>query len=282
MCCAADGTVELLIGTQSTGQGHETAYAQIVADDLGVAFEAVRVRQGDTDAIPFGMGTSGSRSLPVGGPAVKAACAALIAQGETLARHLLQAGDQPLPFADGRFSLNGDDGRGITLAGIAAALAAPENRPSGQQAQLTASGRYRLQASTFPNGTHVCEVEVDPETGLTEVVAYQVVDDFGTVVNPLLLAGQVYGGIAQGIGQALFENAVYDPELGAASHRLVRRLRPAAGSRRPVHRLPHQLRPLRHQPDGDQGRRRGRHHRRLSGGGQRRARCPGTARRHRC
>lgn len=213
LICDADGTIELLIGTQSTGQGHETAYAQIIADNLGVPFASVTVRQGDTDRIPFGRGTSGSRSLPVGGPAVRAACAALIAHGETLARHLLQAGDRPMHFESGQYHLDGEqDGRGIGLAEIAAALALPENRPPGvPHARLTASGRYKLAASTFPNGTHVCEVEVDPETGATEVVSYHVVDDFGTVVNPLLLAGQVYGGIAQGIGQALFENAVYDP-----------------------------------------------------------------------
>jgi aerobic carbon-monoxide dehydrogenase large subunit len=212
--CAADGRIELSIGTQSTGQGHETAYAQIVAEDLGVPFESVTVRQGDTDRIPFGRGTSGSRSLPVGGPAVRAACAALIAHGETLARHLLQAGERPMRFEAGRYGLDGEaGGRSIGLAELAAALAAPENRPPGVQgAQLGASGRFKLEASTFPNGTHVCEVEIDPDTGLIEVVAYHVVDDFGTVVNPLLLAGQVYGGIAQGIGQALFEQAVYDPD----------------------------------------------------------------------
>jgi carbon-monoxide dehydrogenase large subunit len=214
LVCGADGTIELLIGTQSTGQGHETAYAQIISQDLGVPFESVIVRQGDSDRIPFGRGTSGSRSLPVGGPAVRAACAALIAHGETLARHLLQAGDQPLRFEEGQYHLEGGmGGRSIGLAEIAAALALPENRPAGlRHARLTASGRYHLEASTFPNGTHACEVEIDPATGRVTVVSYHVVDDFGTVVNPLLLAGQVYGGIAQGIGQALFENAVYDRE----------------------------------------------------------------------
>lgn len=208
--CAADGTVELLIGTQSTGQGHETAYAQLVADDLGVPFGCVRVVQGDTDRIPFGRGTSGSRSLPVGGPAVNAACAALLERGERLARHLLQAGGRPLRFVDGSFVVEGRDD-GIGLAEIAAALASPENLPPEEtNREFAASGRYKLEASTFPNGTHVCEVEIDPETGLVHVAAYHVVDDFGTVVNPLLLAGQVYGGIAQGIGQALFEHAVYD------------------------------------------------------------------------
>lgn len=212
LVCGADGKIELLIGTQSTGQGHETAYAQIVAEDLEVPFESITVRQGDTDRIPFGRGTSGSRSLPVGGPAVRAACAALLGHSEALARHLLQAGDRPMRVQGGRFSVEGEPaGRSIGLAEIAAALALPENRPAGvQHGRLTASGRYKLEASTFPNGTHVCEVEIDPETGSVEVVTYHVVDDFGTVVNPLLLEGQVQGGIAQGIGQALFENAVYD------------------------------------------------------------------------
>src|SRR5512144_1789603 len=166
--CAGDGSVELLIGTQSTGQGHETAYAQVVADNLGVPFESVRVAQGDTDLIPFGGGTSGSRSLPVGGPAVKAACAALIARGEELARQLLQAGERPVRFADGRFAVDATQ-RSMTVLELAAALAAPENPATRELGSLQATGRYKLEASTFPNGTHVCEVEVDPETGTIEI-----------------------------------------------------------------------------------------------------------------
>jgi aerobic carbon-monoxide dehydrogenase large subunit len=207
--CAGDGSVELLIGTQSTGQGHETAYAQIVADKLGVPFESVRVAQGDTDRIPFGRGTSGSRSLPVGGPAVAAACTALIGRGEELAGQLLQAGERPVRFADGRFVVEGTQ-RGMSVLELAAALTTAQDPATKALGTLQASGRYKLAASTFPNGTHVCEVEVDPETGAVELVDYHVVDDFGTVVNPLLLRGQVTGGIAQGIGQALFEQAVYD------------------------------------------------------------------------
>jgi aerobic carbon-monoxide dehydrogenase large subunit len=209
--CRSDGIVELLIGTQSTGQGHETAYAQIAADSLGIPFESIHVLQGDTDRIPFGMGTSGSRSIPVGGPAIQAACAALISRGEELTSHLLQAGDRSVRYEDGRFQLEGTD-RGIGLAELAAALEMPENRPMDEHGRaLSASARYKIGGSTFPNGTHVCEVEVDPETGVIEVIDYHVVDDFGIVVNPLLLAGQVYGGIAQGIGQALMEHAIYDP-----------------------------------------------------------------------
>jgi carbon-monoxide dehydrogenase large subunit len=207
-----DGSIEVLIGTQSTGQGHETAYAQIAADGLGVPFERIRVTQGDTDRIPFGKGTAGSRSLPVGGPALRNAADAVIARGKRFARHLLQAGDQEITFADGRFIVAGSD-RGIDIGDLAAAARDPENLPAGESSPgLDASARYKLQASTFPNGCHICEVEIDPETGALEILGYTVVDDFGTIVNPLLLAGQVHGGIAQGIGQALMEHAVYDRE----------------------------------------------------------------------
>jgi carbon-monoxide dehydrogenase large subunit len=207
-----DGTVEVLIGTQSTGQGHETAYAQIAADGLGVPFERIKVTQGDTDRIPFGKGTGGSRSLPVGGPAIQEAVAAAIARGTLFARHLLQAGEEQITFADGRFGVAGGD-RGIGIGDLAAAARDPENLPPCEATPgLDATARYASKASTFPNGCHVCEVEVDPETGAVEIVGYTVVDDFGTVVNPLLLAGQVHGGVVQGIGQALMERAVYDRE----------------------------------------------------------------------
>ncbi|MBK8175027.1 MAG: xanthine dehydrogenase family protein molybdopterin-binding subunit [Rhodospirillales bacterium] len=212
--CGDDGTIELLIGTQSTGQGHQTAYAQIICEDLGVPFEAIRVTQGDTGRIPFGNGTSGSRSLPVGGPAVRAACAALIERGREHAARLLQATQDAIVFAGGRFTVFGSE-RGIGLLELTAAVNAPENRTAVEgESALQASGRFELAASTFPNGTHVCEVEIEPDTGRVQVVTYHVVDDFGRVVNPLLLAGQVHGGIAQGIGQALFERAIFDRETG--------------------------------------------------------------------
>jgi carbon-monoxide dehydrogenase large subunit len=207
-----DGTVEVLIGTQSTGQGHETAYAQIAADGLGVSFERIKVTQGDTDRIPFGKGTGGSRSLPVGGPAVMETVAAVIARGKLFARHLLQAGEEQITFADGRFTVAGSD-RGIGIGELAAAACDPENLPPGEASPgLDATARYATKAPTFPNGCHICEVEVDADTGTLDIVGYTVVDDFGAVVNPLLLAGQVHGGIAQGIGQAVMERAVYDRE----------------------------------------------------------------------
>jgi carbon-monoxide dehydrogenase large subunit len=211
------GKLEILIGTQSTGQGHETAYAQIAAGRLGIAMDRIRVVQGDTDRIPFGKGTSGSRSLPVGGPAVEAACSAVIERGRIFAAHLLQTEPSEIVFADGRFGVAGS-GRGIALMDLAAAAQDRDNLPAGEPtAGLGTSARYRLQASTFPNGCHICEVEIDPDTGAVEIVGYWVVDDFGTIINPLLLAGQIQGGVAQGIGQALLEETVY--EAGSAQLR---------------------------------------------------------------
>lgn len=205
----ADGFVTILIGTQSTGQGHETAYAQIAADQLGIPIERVRVVQGDTDVVKDGRGTGGSRSLPVGGVAVGRAVDELVASARRVAAHLLQA--EQVDFAGGRFTVHGSE-RSIELMELAALAADPSNLPEGVAPGLAASARFEPPASTFPNGCHVCELEVDPETGTVAIVGYTIVDDFGVVLNPLLLAGQVYGGTVQGIGQALMERAAYDPE----------------------------------------------------------------------
>jgi len=210
----SSGNVELLIGTQSGGHGHETAYAQLIADGLDVPMDRIRVVQGDTDRIPYGGGTGGSRSLPVGGPAVLEAVDAVIARGKSLAARLLQASEDDIIFMDGLFLVSGTE-RGIGLADLAAAAAEPENRPADDAPPgLGATARYAPDAATYPNGCHVCEVEIDPETGHVTIVNYRAVDDFGMVVNPLLLAGQVHGGVVQGIGQALLEEAVYDRETG--------------------------------------------------------------------
>jgi len=205
-----DGTLEVLIGTQSSGQGHETAYAQIAADGLGIPIEQVKVVQGDTDVIPFGKGTGGSRSLPVGGPALQNAVDALIDRGKVFASHLLQARRNEIRFADGQFTVTGS-GRAMGITQLARAARHMENLPPGEMmAELRAVARFKIKASTFPNGCHICELEIDPETGAVELAAYYVVDDFGTIVNPLLLTGQVRGGVVQGIGQALMEETVYD------------------------------------------------------------------------
>jgi carbon-monoxide dehydrogenase large subunit len=212
---ADDGTVTVLIGTQSAGQGHETAYAQIAAEGLGVPFETVRVVQGDTDRVRRGRGTGGSRSLPVGGAALGNAVAAVIETGKAFAAHLLQVADDTVEFGDGRFIARGQgDGGGLGILELAAAARIAENRPAGMEEGLDARARYEPQTPTFPNGCHVCEVEIDGDTGALRITGYVVVDDFGTIINPLLIAGQIHGGVVQGIGQAMMEQVAYDPRSG--------------------------------------------------------------------
>jgi carbon-monoxide dehydrogenase large subunit len=207
------GTLTILMGTQSSGQGHHTAYAQLAAERLGLPLDKVRVLQGDTHAIAFGRGTGGSRSLPVGGAALAHAADKLIAKGKKIAAHLLEAAEADIAFADGAFAIAGTD-RSVSLEAVARAAFAPGALPEGIEPGFAESGHFTPPAPTFPNGCHVCEVEVDPETGVIDIVRYLVVDDFGTVVNPLLLAGQVHGGVAQGIGQAMLERVVFDPGSG--------------------------------------------------------------------
>ncbi|EME70235.1 aerobic-type carbon monoxide dehydrogenase [Paramagnetospirillum caucaseum] len=192
-----DGTAEILVGTQSSGQGHETAYAQMLAAELGLEMERIRVVQGDTRRIGSGGGTGGSRSLSQQGGAIAAAAISLAEQARPLAARLLQAGQ--VEFEDGRYRAAGGS---VSFAQVLADHGMP----------LHARLRFRPPASTFPNGCHVCEIEVDPETGESEILRYTIVDDVGTVLNPLLLKGQIVGGAIQGIGQALLEQAVFDPE----------------------------------------------------------------------
>jgi carbon-monoxide dehydrogenase large subunit len=207
------GTLTLLMGTQSSGQGHQTAYAQLAAEKLGLPLEKIRVLQGDTAAIGFGRGTGGSRSLPVGGAALVHAADKLIDKGKKIAAHKLEAAEADIAFADGVFAIAGTD-RSVTLDAVARAAFNPGELPPSLEPGFAESGHFTPPAPTFPNGCHVCEVEIDPDTGLIEIMRYLVVDDFGTVINPLLLAGQVHGGIAQGVGQAMLERTVYDPESG--------------------------------------------------------------------
>lgn len=200
-----DGGVTLLIGSQSTGQGHHTAYAQVVADHLGLAPRQVRVVQGDTDRIRKGSGTGGSSSIPVGGVAVAGASRKLADNLKTLAADKLEASSGDLEIADGTVRVAGTD-RAVTFAELASAPARPE--------LLTAADTCVPPAATYPNGTHIVEVEVDRATGEVDLTSYVIVDDFGATLNPLLLAGQVHGGIVQGLGQALLERAVYDEDSG--------------------------------------------------------------------
>jgi carbon-monoxide dehydrogenase large subunit len=197
-----NGDFTLLIGTQSNGQGHETAYAQAVSQHLDVPLERVKVVQGDTDRVATGAGTGASRSIPIGAVMVTRASQNLAASLKELAADKLEAAVADLEIEDGKVRIAGTD-RVISYAEIAAL-------PSATAAKLTATESYKPSNATYPNGTHACEVEIDPETGETSIVRYTVVDDFGFTLNPLLLAGQVHGGIAQGAGQALMEQATFD------------------------------------------------------------------------
>jgi aerobic carbon-monoxide dehydrogenase large subunit len=207
------GTLTLLMGTQSSGQGHQTAYAQLAAERLGIPFDKMRVLQGDTAMIAFGRGTGGSRSLPVGGAALMHAAEKLIDKGKKIAAHMLEAAEADLSFEDGVFAIAGTD-RSVSLDAVARAAFNPAQLPPGVEPGFAESGHFTPPQPTFPNGCHVCEIEIDPDTGHIDILRYLVVDDFGVVINPLLLRGQVHGGIAQGVGQAMLERTVYDPESG--------------------------------------------------------------------
>ena len=196
----------VLSGAQSTGQGHATAYAQIVADHLGLPPEQVRMIQGDTDLIATGTGTGGSSSIPCGGASVAGAAEKLAGKLKDMAADVLEAAANDLEIAEGAVRVAGTD-RTIAFADLA-------RRPAAQAGALAAEDAFTPTEATYPNGTHLAEVEIDPETGATRILNYVVVDDFGATLNPLLLAGQVHGGTAQGIGQALMENTVYDPASG--------------------------------------------------------------------
>jgi carbon-monoxide dehydrogenase large subunit len=206
-----DGTVSVLVGTQSNGQGHETAYAQVLNDRLGIPFEKIRIVMGDTDKLKWGGGTGGSRSLTAEGMAIHDASDIVIERGKQFAALEFETAEADIAFErpTGTFQVVGTDRRIAIMdlaekaRGMAATLGA---EPGGMDAEAMA----KIDAWTFPNGCHVAEVEIDPDTGVTRIVRYTAVDDFGVVLNPMLVAGQVHGGVVQGIGQALYEHAVYD------------------------------------------------------------------------
>lgn len=197
-----DGSILVRIGTQSNGQGHATAYAQLAAEHFGIDVDQVTVHQGDTDALERGGGTGGSRSVPLGGISVVEASRELAGNLKRIAADKLEASPEDVELADGFARIVGTD-REITLAEIAG-IASHEDRNT--------AGEFKQDEATYPNGTHICEVEIDPDTGQTEIIAYTIVDDFGVTVNPLLLAGQIHGGVAQGIGQCLTERVHYDEQ----------------------------------------------------------------------
>ena len=214
------GTISVFTGTHSHGQGHATTFAQIVADKLGVPIDSIDIVHGDTDRIPFGMGTYGSRSLAVGGTAISKAVDKVIEKGKIIAAHMMEASETDLEFKDGKFTVAGTD-KEKSFGEIALSAYVPHNFPHDRlEPGLEETAFYDPLNFTYPAGTHICEVEIDPATGVVDIVDWAACDDFGNLINPMIVEGQVHGGIAQGVGQALLENAHYneDGQLLTASY----------------------------------------------------------------
>jgi carbon-monoxide dehydrogenase large subunit len=206
----ATGKVEVVTGSSPHGQGHETAFSQIVADKLGVPYEDVEILHGDTQSSPKGLDSYGSRSLAVGGMAIVRAAEKVVAKAKTIAAHLLEASEDDLEFENGSFSVKGSPGSSVSMGEIAFATFLGHNLPDGIEPSLDADATYDPVNFSFPHGTHLCAVDVDTETGFTKIRKYVCVDDVGVPINPLIIEGQVHGGIAQGVAQALYEEAVFD------------------------------------------------------------------------
>jgi carbon-monoxide dehydrogenase large subunit len=207
-----DGYVDVLVGTQSSGQGHETAYVMITSHQLGIPADKIRVLQGDSDDIPVGGGTGGARSLYSEGTALLATATTVIEKGKQAAGEVLEASTADIEFEAGRFAIAGTD-RGIGILELAATQRARVARGESSLT-LDAAEVAEVPHGTYPNGCHIAEVEVDPETGHVEIARYIVVDDVGHALNPMIVRGQVHGGVVQGIGQAVMERAAYDAETG--------------------------------------------------------------------
>jgi aerobic carbon-monoxide dehydrogenase large subunit len=207
------GELTVVAGTLSHGQGHETTYAQMVADWLGVPEDKIHLAQADTDEVAIGRGTYASRSMMIGGSALRAAADEVIERGKRFAAHFMEADTADITFADGAFTIAGTD-RSMPIAQVAQMSFIPVGLPSELGVGLQGAGGFSSDMPSFPNGCHICELEIDPETGAAELDRYTVVDDCGTVINPLLAKGQIMGGIAQGAGQALYEDVVYDRDSG--------------------------------------------------------------------
>ncbi len=222
------GKVEVVTGSSAHGQGHETAWSQIVSDQLGVPFEDIRVLHGDTQVSPKGMDTYGSRSLAVGGMALVGACDKVIAKAKRITAHMLEASENDIEFVHGRLQVRGDPEKGHSIQEVALATFAAHNLPDGMEPNLDSEATYDPENFSFPHGTHLCAVEVDTETGMVTIRSYVAVDDIGKVINPLIVEGQVHGGLAQGIAQALYEEAVYDDDGNLVTTTLADYLVPAA------------------------------------------------------
>ena len=208
--CHPTGKITLITGTSPHGQGHETTWSQILADELGVAFEDIDVLHGDTAVSPLGMDTYGSRSVSVGGVAIHFAAGKIRDKARKIAAHELEVAEEDLEFSGGKFAVKGAPDRAKSIAEIAFSAWTAHNLPDGTEPGLEATYVFDPPNFTFPSGSHVCAVEVDTETGQTEIVRYVAVDDCGTIINPTIVEGQIHGGVAQGISEAMFEEAVYD------------------------------------------------------------------------
>jgi aerobic carbon-monoxide dehydrogenase large subunit len=224
----ASGKVEVVTGSSAHGQGHETAWSQIVADQLGVPFEDIEILHGDTQTSPRGLDTYGSRSLTVGGIAIVHAAAKVVEKARKIAAHMLEASEDDLEFDHGTFTVKGSPGSSKTIQEVAFAVFSAHDLPDGVEPSLDADATFDPKSFSFPHGTHLCAVDVDTETGRTTIRKYVSVDDVGEVINPLIVEGQVHGGVAQGIAQALYEEAVYDADGNLTTGTFVDYLVPSA------------------------------------------------------
>ena len=251
------GSALVLIGTKAQGQGHETLYKQIVNERLGLDPSEVQFIDGDTDRVAFGMGTNGSRSTVVGGTALWRAADRIIEKGKKIAAHMLEASVGDIEFADGEFKVAGTD-RKVALKEVAKTAFIATRLPAGFEGGFYETATFVPAADTWPNGTHICEVEVDPLTGHVQVVDYLVVDDVGTMINPVGVKGQIHGGVAQGLGQALMEQVVYDRDSGQLlSGSLMDYAMPRAADMPPIHvesnAVPTKLNPMGAKGAGEAG-----------------------------
>ncbi len=277
------GKVEVITGTSPHGQGHETAWSQIVADRLGVPFDDVEVLHGDTQIAARGLDTYGSRSLTVGAMAVLAAADKVIEKAKPIAAQLLEASADDVEFTGGRFGVRGTDA-GMALGDLAFAVFQGHKMVDEAERSLDAEATLDPDDFSFPHGTHLCAAEVDTETGMVRLRSYVCVDDIGKVINPLIVEGQVHGGIAQGIAQALYEEAVYDESGTLVSGSFAEYLLPSAADL-PALVTDRTETPATEERAGRQGCRRGRHDRLHPGGGERdrrRGPAPRRERRRRC
>jgi carbon-monoxide dehydrogenase large subunit len=208
------GKVSVFTGSHSHGQGHETTMAQIVADHLGIPMDDVEIVHGDTGRVPFGMGTYGSRSASVGGTAIVMSLDKIKEKGKKIAAHLLEANPKDMEYVGGQFVVKGSPQKAIPFGQVALTAYVPHNYPEGLEPGLEETSFYDPANFCFPFGAHACVVEVDPDTGHVKILRYLAVDDVGNVINPMIVDGMVHGGIAQGVAQALWEEAVYDRDSG--------------------------------------------------------------------